>query len=49
MAEQVNQVPKLRLEWVEAGSLAENPNNWRRHSQEQLQSIRELLEDPAQL
>ena len=37
---------KLRLEWGEAGSLAENPNNWRRHSEEQLQSIRELLEDP---
>jgi len=38
--------PPLRLEWVEAGSLAENPLNWRRHSQEQLQSIRELLDDP---
>ena len=37
---------KLRLEWIEAGSLAENPLNWRRHSQEQLQSIRELLSDP---
>ena len=36
----------LRLEWIEAGSLAENPLNWRRHSQEQLQSIRELLSDP---
>jgi hypothetical protein len=38
--------PTLRLEWVEAGSLAENPLNWRRHSQEQLDSIRELLQDP---
>lgn len=37
---------KLRLEWIEAGSLAENPLNWRRHSEEQLQSIRELLADP---
>jgi hypothetical protein len=36
----------LRLEWIEAGSLTENPLNWRRHSQEQLQSIRELLADP---
>jgi len=39
-------VPPLRLEWIEAGSLSENPLNWRRHSQEQLQSIRELLQDP---
>ena len=37
---------RLRLEWIEAGTLAENPRNWRRHSEEQLQSIRELLEDP---
>lgn len=39
------QVP-LRLEWIEAGSLAENPLNWRRHSQEQLSSLRELVSDP---
>jgi len=38
--------PPLRLEWIEAGSLTENPLNWRRHSEEQLQSIRELLDDP---
>src|SRR3974377_536095 len=38
--------PPLRLEWIEAGSLTENPLNWRRHSQEQLQSIRELVQDP---
>jgi hypothetical protein len=38
--------PPLRLEWIEAGSLNENPLNWRRHSQEQLESIRELLQDP---
>lgn len=37
---------RLRLEWVEAGTLADSPLNWRRHSQEQLQSIRELLDDP---
>ncbi len=39
--------PPLRLEWIEAGTLTENPGNWRRHSQEQLQSLRELLDDPA--
>jgi len=38
--------PPLRLQWIEAGSLTENPLNWRRHSQEQLQSLRELLDDP---
>ena len=36
----------LRLEWIEAGSLSENPANWRRHSPEQLQSIKDLLQDP---
>lgn len=36
----------LRLEWIEAGSLTENPANWRRHSPEQLQSIKDLLQDP---
>jgi len=40
------ELSKLRLEWVEAGTLTENPRNWRRHSQEQLQSIRELMSDP---
>lgn len=39
-------MPKLRLEWIEAGSLTENPQNWRRHSEEQLQSLRDLLSDP---
>jgi len=37
---------KLRLEWIEAGSLSENPHNWRKHSPEQLQSIRDLVSDP---
>ena len=37
--------PALRLEWIEAGSLTENPLNWRRHSREQLESIRELVQD----
>jgi len=41
-----NQTLPLRLEWIEAGSLSENPLNWRRHSQEQLEGIRELLQDP---
>lgn len=36
----------LRLEWIEAGSLADNPNNWRKHSREQLQTIRDLINDP---
>lgn len=39
--------PKLRLEWIEAGSLAENPNNWRKHPAEQLQSLRDLVQDPS--
>jgi hypothetical protein len=38
--------PPLRLEWIEAGSLNQNPQNWRRHSQEQMESLRELLQDP---
>ena len=38
--------PPLRLEWIEAGSLTENPLNWRRHSEAQLQSLRELIDDP---
>ena len=36
----------LRLEWIEAGSLQENPNNWRRHPQEQVQALRDLVNDP---
>lgn len=36
----------LRLEWIEAGSLNENPHNWRRHPPEQVQSLRDLLDDP---
>jgi hypothetical protein len=39
-------MPNLRLEWIEAGSLDENPHNWRRHPPEQLQSLRDLLHDP---
>ena len=36
----------LRLEWIEAGSLQENPHNWRRHPQEQVQALRDLVNDP---
>lgn len=36
----------LRLEWIEAGQLAENPRNWRRHPAEQTAALRELLQDP---
>ena len=44
---QRHQDRRLRLEWIEAGSLNENPLNWRRHSPEQLQSIRDLLSGPG--
>ena len=43
---QADQQLPLRLEWIEAGTLTENPLNWRKHSQEQLQTVRELLQDP---
>jgi len=35
----------LRLEWIEAGSLAENPGNWRRHPDGQMQALRDVLDD----
>lgn len=38
--------PPLRLEWIEAGTLSANPDNWRRHPREQLDTLRELLDDP---
>jgi len=38
--------PKLRLEWIEAGSLKENPQNWRRHGAEQLSGLKQLIDDP---
>ena len=37
---------RLHLEYVEAGTLTENPGNWRRHPQEQLNALRELIDDP---
>lgn len=36
----------LRLEWIEAGSLAENPANWRRHPDGQMGALRDVLNDP---
>jgi len=36
----------LRLEYVEAGSLADNPRNWRRHPEAQTAALRAVLEDP---
>lgn len=35
----------LRLEWIEAGSLAENPLNWRRHPEGQTAALKELIGD----
>lgn len=37
--------PAVRLEWVEAGSLAENPLNWRRHPAAQMSALKELIRD----
>lgn len=37
--------PSLRLEWVEAGSLTENPKNWRRHGPAQMNALKEVLKD----
>jgi ParB family chromosome partitioning protein len=35
----------LRLEWIEAGSLAENPHNWRRHPEGQMAALKDVLAD----
>ncbi|MFO0836898.1 MAG: DNA modification methylase [Phycisphaerae bacterium] len=37
--------PKLRLEWVEAGSLSPNPRNWRRHPPGQVAALQRLIGD----
>jgi len=37
--------PKLRLEWIEAGSLTPNPSNWRRHPEPQMAALRGLIDD----
>lgn len=36
----------LMLRWIPAGSLKENPANWRRHPPEQMDAIREAINDP---
>lgn len=36
----------LRLEWLNAADLKDNPRNWRRHPPAQAQALKELLEDP---
>lgn len=36
---------RLRLEWVEAGSLRGNPANWRRHPANQVAALQESLAD----
>lgn len=38
--------PPLRLEWIEAGSLAENPHNWRRHPEGQMSALKDVIGDP---
>lgn len=38
--------PPLRLEWIEAGSLSDNPENWRRHPDEQKHTLRDVIRDP---
>lgn len=38
--------PGLRLEWIPAGQLAENPDNWRRHPDKQKSALTELIRDP---
>lgn len=43
--ERVEKMP-LRLEWIAAGSLAENPRNWKGHSDDQIQTLRDLVGDP---
>jgi hypothetical protein len=42
---QVKPNRRLRLEYVEAGSLTPNPSNWRRHPAEQLEGLDALIGD----
>src|SRR5262249_54130147 len=35
--------PPLRLEWVDADSLADNPANWRRHPENQLRALEDVI------
>jgi DNA modification methylase len=36
-------LPPLRLEWVEAESLDDNPRNWRRHPEKQMAALRDVI------
>ena len=45
MAKEAKTQP-LRLEWIEAGSLAENPANWRRHPDGQMSALKDVIADP---
>jgi DNA modification methylase len=36
----------LKLEWVQAKTLKENPANWRRHPEGQLKALEDLIRDP---
>ena len=40
--------PRLRLEWVEAGSLTANPRNWRKHPETQMAAIKGLSQPGVQ-
>lgn len=46
MAKKQSNKPALRLEWIEAGTLTENPANWRRHPEGQVKALRGLINDP---
>jgi hypothetical protein len=35
----------LRLEWIEAGSLADNPRNWRRHPKGQMNALKATMDE----
>src|SRR5262245_28961578 len=37
---------RLRLEWIESGSLTANPANWRRHPEGQMSALKGLIVDP---
>ncbi|NLF32049.1 MAG: hypothetical protein GX591_14325 [Planctomycetes bacterium] len=45
MAKRKNERRPLRLEWIEAGSLADNPANWRRHPEGQTAALKTMLDD----
>lgn len=36
-------LPPLRLEWVEAETLQDNPRNWRRHPEKQMAALRDVI------